>query len=1146
MNKIYTLNNMIKSKLILIVLLQCVFALYSNAQQILLFNENFNETTGPISFTLNGALPTSGNSFGTNQWIWNGNIPNNPGVNYYSNSTLPSTEDEEYHVCVSNEHISCSCPFSGYLHISNANIPSNLNSDYDPAQASQCFAYMTNGVCTMGMDSVALAFFYNCEGSPTAYAQVFYSINGGAAWNPLGLPLQQFNNDSSCWNYFNEYIPAFRDVSSLQVGFLWVNDDNSSDPVVQGMAIDDIFIVGVPKSNLTDSITYISPDTVCINSGVLFQVSLSDTLCEGTYEYQLSDATGNFNNILETYVFSMGAPYINALEYLPIGSNIPPGPCYRIRVVRISPPPLFVGQPSPCIVVENCPTYIYTQQPVVTYYNNTAALCVGSVIDIPFYSYGNYFPGNNYIGELSDSAGNFLSMTIINTNYNDPNAHQGPPGTVSGLVPDVPDGCNYYVRVVGTNPDSTVGTPWGPFCIQHCDINTNEHISLHFCLTPNDTTIDTCLDVDVHTFTNNQQYLAGNKFEIQLLSTMTFLPVIPNGALGYTYATGDTLVCIHIAGIAGMQALGLAPGAYYLRVIATNTLYPDSSLGEVIHFTIGVPPDTGLSVGAYYYPSGDTIGKSHACPGDILEFLPIPYDPNAQYEWYGGFVGDSLNSPDILINLSTGSGFSDFIVWVREIDFGCRGPASNPDTVVIDGVPQVNISSPVFVCLHDTNQWIVPYGQNTYYDWTALGTNTHVLDTSNNTIKIRFDSSGTFTISVFAVNHCGSATGTKTIKVIKYPAILGPINDTVCSDIPIILATPSATFTHYLWSNPDTLSTTDSVTIIPYNSETIILTVTQTQGHCMSFDTIHLNVLQTPVATHNDSLCVGDTLNLIPIHTGANYLWNTGATASHIKTVTGGTFIAVITSPDSLCPSLDTFNVATAVRVVNHYTDSICEGDSATLIATANSGAIYSWNSGSQTTGQIKIDSGGIYVAKINYPNRVCTNLDTFTVVQPSQIINSIKDSTCPGDPLPLTAATQSGATYFWNTGETTQTINVYDSGTYFVYHTVPNQRCADADTFHVSLKNCGQMTLPNVFSPNGDGLNDFFLPITVGVFTTFQIEIYDRWGLKMWQSSDPDFHWPGVNMSGNKCPDGTYYYVINTTYQNKGQEWHGFVTLIR
>jgi len=1123
MNKIYTLKSMTKSKLILIILLQCVFSVCTYGQAILVFNENFE--TGGGTFTLN-ASGQEGSNTGSNQWIVN-------NIYFPAINTIPATKDENT-IC-STGNIS-SAPFGHYLHISNSGIQSNLNSDYDPSQASDRFAFMTNGVCTMGMDSVTLAFFYNVEGSSTDYGEVYYSVNNGP-WVQTGQP--QYNNDSSCWQYATIMNPAFNNVSSLQIGFRWVNTSSGSAPV-QAFGIDDIFIVGNPRSNITDSITNISPNPVCQNSDVFFTVNLSDTLCEGTYEIELSDGTGNFNNLSANYVFTMGNPQVNVFEGIPIGS-LPLDSCYRIRVVRLSPPPVFIGEPSPCIIVQACPDYIYTQQPVVTM--DTNAVCVGSVIDIPFYSYGTYNPGNNYIGELSDSAGNFLSMTIINTNFNDPNPHPGPPGTVSGLVPDVPDGCNYYVRVVGTNPDSTVGVPWGPFCIQHCDINTNEHISLHFCLTPNTTVIDTCLDVDVHTFHNDQVYLPGNKFEIQILSSMTFQLIGQTGMLGYQADTTDTLVCIHIDGLAGLAALGLAPGSYYLRVVATNTLYPDSSLGEVIHFTIGAPPDSGTSVVGLFYQTGDTIKPHHACPGDILEFLPNPIDYTAQYEWYGGFIGDSLSSIALLINI--GGQFFDFITYVREISYGCRGPASSPDTVIIDGIPQVNISSPTFVCIHDTTQWIVPFGQNTYYDWTSP--NGSVLDTSNNTIKIRFDSAGTYSLSVFALNHCGSATGTKLIHVINLPTILQRIDTTFCSYQEIKLETPTAQYYQFSWTNSSgTLSTTDSLTITSQVPDTIFLTVTQSQGHCMSFDTIILNVLQAQIANHLDSLCLGDTLSLNPTHTGVTYQWSNGATSIQLNVDTSGTYIAVVTSPDSLCAAIDTFHVSSVARIVTQLSDSICLGDTITLNAIANSGATFLWNSGAQTTQQIMVGQGGTYVAAIQYSDRVCINLDSFNVVQPPQVLNGHSDSLCPGDVLPLTATSGNGAAYFWNTGQTTQSINVMDTGIYYVYHSVPNQRCNDADTFHITWKNCAQMTVNNVFSPNGDGLNDFFVPHTVGVYDLFHIEIYDRWGLKMWESDDPDFHWPGINKSGNKCPDGTYYYIITTTYQNKNAEWHGYVTLIR
>ncbi len=1126
MNKDYTSKKMIKTKLTLILILQLIFVLCSQAQLIQLFNENFE--TGGGTFTLNSV--GVGSNSGNNLWIVNNNY-------FPSNLTYPITIDQDQ-VC-SNGHITLA-PFGHYLHINNNNLPTNFNSDYDPTQASDRFAYLTNGICTMGMDSVTVAFFYNCQGSPTAYAQVYYSINGGLSWIQTGQP--QYHNNSTCWQYETITSSSFANVSSLQIGFRWINDASSTDTVSQAMGIDDIFIVGVSRPNITDSITQIFPNPVCQNSSLFIQVALSDTLCDGTYSLELSDSTGNFANLTANYVIDIFNPQTTTFVGINITSAMHTGPCYRVRVSRLYPLPAFTGPPSPCIVVEACPNTITTLQPVVTM--DTNAVCVGSVIDIPFYSSGTFHYGNNYIAQLSDSAGNFpANPTVINTNFGDSTTYVYPPGTVSGLVPDVPDGCHYYVRVVGTNPQpTTIGTVFGPFCIQHCDINTNEHQSLAFCLTPNDTTINSCLDVDVHSFSSDQVYLPGNIFKIELLSTMNLSLVGTIGALGQQAATSDTLVCIHIAGLAGLSAMGIAPGAYYLRVVATNTLYGDSSLGNIIHFTLGAPPDTGLTVTGLFYNTFDSI-KGHVCPGDILLFEPHPWDFTASYEWYGNFVGDSLMAPDIAITI--GGSFFDFIVKVREISFGCRGPASNPDTVIVDGLPQVNIGLPTFVCVHDTNQWVVPYGQNTYYDWTSV--HGSVLDTSNNTVKIRFDTAGgPYVIKVYAVNHCGSSTGQKNITVKDYPAILSPIDTTICSSTPIKFINPTGSYYSYLWtSRTGTLGTLDSLIISPQSTDTIFLLVQQTQAHCKSYDTIIINVLQAQVSNHVDSLCLGDTLTLIPNHTGQNYLWNTGSTSHNIVVTSSGKYFTVITSPDSLCAALDTFHVTTVQKIVRSSVDSICVGDTIVLDAT-NPGASYLWNAGGQTSRTIKIDSGGVYVAQIHYAGNVCTNLDSFTVIKPQQFIYSNADSLCPGDSIALTAANDGSLTYIWNTGQTSQSINVYWPGTYYSYHMAPGARCMDADTFKITWKNCATMTLPNVFSPNGDGKNDFFLPMTIGVYTTFHIQIYDRWGLMIWESTDPDFHWPGVTKNGGTCPDGTYYYVVSTTYENKSKAWHGFVTLIR
>ncbi len=75
-----------------------------------------------------------------------------------------------------------------------------------------------------------------------------------------------------------------------------------------------------------------------------------------------------------------------------------------------------------------------------------------------------------------------------------------------------------------------------------------------------------------------------------------------------------------------------------------------------------------------------------------------------------------------------------------------------------------------------------------------------------------------------------------------------------------------------------------------------------------------------------------------------------------------------------------------------------------------------------------------------------------------------------------------------------------------------------------------------NVFTPNNDNRNDYF-SIDVEVnpcYDTFNVMIYDRWGKKVFESSDPLFKWDGTNMfSGSVPPEGTYFYIIDASFKD-------------
>ena len=83
----------------------------------------------------------------------------------------------------------------------------------------------------------------------------------------------------------------------------------------------------------------------------------------------------------------------------------------------------------------------------------------------------------------------------------------------------------------------------------------------------------------------------------------------------------------------------------------------------------------------------------------------------------------------------------------------------------------------------------------------------------------------------------------------------------------------------------------------------------------------------------------------------------------------------------------------------------------------------------------------------------------------------------------------------------------------------------ADAD--------CFKYRLPNVFTPDNDAVNDFFRPFPYRFIETIHIEIFNRWGTLVYETTDPDILWDGNNFDSKQaCTEGTYYYVCTVNEQ--------------
>jgi gliding motility-associated-like protein len=102
-----------------------------------------------------------------------------------------------------------------------------------------------------------------------------------------------------------------------------------------------------------------------------------------------------------------------------------------------------------------------------------------------------------------------------------------------------------------------------------------------------------------------------------------------------------------------------------------------------------------------------------------------------------------------------------------------------------------------------------------------------------------------------------------------------------------------------------------------------------------------------------------------------------------------------------------------------------------------------------------------------------------------------------------------------------------------------------------VCVDNCPVYTLPNVFTPNNDNVNDLFQPLTNRSIAEITIVIYSRWGNIVFETNDPEINWDGKDYNSNKdLSEGVYFYTV--TYEeillngNETKAFAGYVYIFR
>ncbi|MBI4646051.1 MAG: gliding motility-associated C-terminal domain-containing protein, partial [Bacteroidia bacterium] len=319
-----------------------------------------------------------------------------------------------------------------------------------------------------------------------------------------------------------------------------------------------------------------------------------------------------------------------------------------------------------------------------------------------------------------------------------------------------------------------------------------------------------------------------------------------------------------------------------------------------------------------------------------------------------------------------------------------------------------------------------------------------------------------------------------------------------------------------------------------------------------------LNVLlsKTDVLCKNDSTGMAQTI----INGGTSpydYLWNTGVQTQGIASLPAGIYSITVTDANNCTASESIIiNEPSDILSATIYTNGVACYGSTNVTASVNvnggtSPYSYYWSTGDSGSLITNLAPGNYYVT-ITDANQ-CTTTNTITIIQSSFLETDFEIT------LPHCNISRDGRIevhvhggiepyfYLWNTtqAQTDSVASDLDLGIYIVSVTDANS-CIKIDTIELTGQLGTCLFIPNAFTPNNDGTNDDWKIQGIEYYPLAEIEIYSRWGIKLFHSTGSSYNndiWDGT-YKGKPLPFGAYLYILNL---GDGSETiTGTVTIIR
>ena len=397
----------------------------------------------------------------------------------------------------------------------------------------------------------------------------------------------------------------------------------------------------------------------------------------------------------------------------------------------------------------------------------------------------------------------------------------------------------------------------------------------------------------------------------------------------------------------------------------------------------------------------------------------------------------------------------------------------------------------------------------------------------------------------------------------------------------VVTATPGVTGTYsYSWTVPAGATNPGNVATFPATvAGSYCVVITNTTTGCSSISacgTVTINPLPT-VTVNSPSACAGQNavVTALPGTVGTyTYNWtvptgvtNPGNVVSFNATVSG-TYTVTITNASG-CTSLPASSTVTinANPVVTVTNDTICQGATATIHATPSTAGTYTyaWSgpSGSNpgTSATVTTTVAGTYNVTITNTVTGCVSASASGTVTFIPAFDFTLNGECIDNKFTLEVIPTNNSfdvngtntNFAWTLNPSTATIgtnSTFDATTYIGSLTTPSPLPV---TFSVTVNVNGCIQTHNIIvdriycdiqrgiSPNNDTKNDFF---DLRLMNVQQLEIFNRYGTKVYSKMEYTNEWIGQSNTGNELPDGTYYYVID--FKNNQPSKTGWIYINR